>query len=203
MSDETFGRWPAAIHADAEQKKRQKSALDKKLSPLELNVTEQKAVFKGSSASSYETTLDSCSCVDFARRALPCKHMYRLAMELKLFPGIENAVTISPENMRKHVSEALTVDQVMDMISVLSEEEQLDFSGLCNSCGNENKRGPGSIRIGLAQKLSDVGLVRIEKILRVNARVVLSDRISENAIRINRAICKKYPREHEPLVFLY
>lgn len=203
MSDETFGRWPAAIHADAEQKKRQKRALDKKLSPLELNATEQKAVFKGSSASSYETTLNSCTCVDFVREALPCKHMYRLAMELKLFPGIENAVTISPENMRKRVSEALTVDQVMDMISVLSKEEQLDFSALCNYCGNENKRGPGSIRVELAQKLSDMGLVQIEKILRVNARVVLSDRISENAIRIFRAICKKYPREHEPLVFLY
>ena len=32
----------------------------------------------------YETTLRYCTCMDFRKRRLPCKHMYRLAVELKL-----------------------------------------------------------------------------------------------------------------------
>lgn len=30
----------------------------------------------------YRVTLSDCECVDFYRRQLPCKHMYRLALEL-------------------------------------------------------------------------------------------------------------------------
>ena len=32
----------------------------------------------------YMVTLDSCQCVDFQRRGLPCKHMIRLALDLGL-----------------------------------------------------------------------------------------------------------------------
>lgn len=34
----------------------------------------------------YHTTLTSCTCQDFIKRNLPCKHMYRLAAELEIFP---------------------------------------------------------------------------------------------------------------------
>ena len=33
----------------------------------------------------YEVSLESCTCMDFKMRRLPCKHMYKLAKELKLF----------------------------------------------------------------------------------------------------------------------
>ena len=42
--------------------------------------------FKGSKGV-YQTSLNSCGCEDFRRRNIPCKHMYRLALELELIPG--------------------------------------------------------------------------------------------------------------------
>lgn len=36
----------------------------------------------GSDGSAYQVSLNSCECVDFQRRGLPCKHMIRLALEL-------------------------------------------------------------------------------------------------------------------------
>ena len=40
------------------------------------------AVFQGSSGDQYAVSLADCDCADFARRQLPCKHIYRLALEL-------------------------------------------------------------------------------------------------------------------------
>lgn len=34
----------------------------------------------GTCGESYETTLDTCTCEDFQRRGLPCKHIYKLAL---------------------------------------------------------------------------------------------------------------------------
>lgn len=41
-----------------------------------------KAEIEGSKGALYETTLYRCSCPDFQRRSSPCKHMYRLALEM-------------------------------------------------------------------------------------------------------------------------
>lgn len=80
----TFGNWPDEIHEDIEQKKRLTSAMSAKLTPLRIDADSQSGVFAGSAATPYTTTLDSCTCVDFIRRKLPCKHIYRLAIELGL-----------------------------------------------------------------------------------------------------------------------
>lgn len=71
-------------HTDSEQIKRQNRACKKELTPLQINESDNSAVFKGSS-SKYLTTLSNCNCRDFILRKLPCKHMYRLAYELHLF----------------------------------------------------------------------------------------------------------------------
>ena len=58
------------------------SALKKELTPLELSSENQSGRFVGSEGNIYQTTLDSCTCADFAIQgyAQPCKHMLRLAM---------------------------------------------------------------------------------------------------------------------------
>lgn len=38
-----------------------------------------KAVFVGTTGGDYKTTLDKCTCPDFQKREMPCKHMYYLA----------------------------------------------------------------------------------------------------------------------------
>ena len=71
------------IHGDPEQIKRQCRAYDKRLSPLSLSEEKCSAIFQGLSWKQYKTTLSSCSCPDFVHRQKPCKHMYRLAYELR------------------------------------------------------------------------------------------------------------------------
>ena len=66
------------LHNDLEQLKRQKSAC--KLHVVSVDRENQTGIIND-----YEVTLSSCKCVDFGRRKLPCKHMYRLAHELSLF----------------------------------------------------------------------------------------------------------------------
>ena len=48
-----------------------------------------KARIKGKEPQPYEVTLDSCTCKDFERTRHPCKHMYRLALELGLLLSIQ------------------------------------------------------------------------------------------------------------------
>ena len=65
------------------------SALKKDLTPLRLDKETAAAIFGGSGGNLYETSLDSCSCPDFAIQgfAQPCKHMLRLAMEMGEIPS--------------------------------------------------------------------------------------------------------------------
>lgn len=61
-----------------------KKAQDKKYVPIKLDCDAQTASFKGSGKELYNTTPSSCTCLDFATRHQPCKHMYRLQIELGL-----------------------------------------------------------------------------------------------------------------------
>lgn len=77
-----WSRW-ADCHDSIDQKKRLDSAKKSACTPIHLDFTTQTGKFKGSSGK-HTTTLAHCTCIDFNRRKLPCKHMYRLAMELGL-----------------------------------------------------------------------------------------------------------------------
>lgn len=68
-----------------EQIKRIKSAKLTKTAPISIDKANKTGVFSGSGKKPYETTLQSCTCRDFFVRRLPCKHIYRLRMELGLF----------------------------------------------------------------------------------------------------------------------
>lgn len=69
------------IDAAPDQVKRQKSAL--KCKPIEIDFENKCGTFKGSGKNPYHTTLTDCTCRDFFVRRLPCKHMYRLRIELE------------------------------------------------------------------------------------------------------------------------
>ena len=68
------------IDSTPDQIKRQKSA--EKCKPLSIDYEAGTGVFSGSGKTPYETTVDTCTCRDFFVRRLPCKHIYRLRMEL-------------------------------------------------------------------------------------------------------------------------
>lgn len=75
-----FSKWEG-VHGTPDQEKRLKSAKASACTPLSISVEEPSGVFSGSHGT-YQTTLETCTCVDFIRRKLPCKHIYRLAIEL-------------------------------------------------------------------------------------------------------------------------
>ncbi len=70
-------------HDYPSQVDRQVRAREAILTPI--SISGQCAQFQGEE-DQYRTTLLNCSCPDFQQRHKPCKHMYRLAMELDLFP---------------------------------------------------------------------------------------------------------------------
>ncbi len=79
--------WPQEMHGGPEQRKRQASAVDYKMTPLSLDRDSQTCQIQGSGKAPYNVSLVECTCSDFTRRKKPCKHMYRLAMELGIFPA--------------------------------------------------------------------------------------------------------------------
>lgn len=72
--------WLTELHKFPPQLERQCRACSSRYTPLNLSPKDASGRFRGLETD-YCTTLTKCDCVDFQRRALPCKHMYRLAHE--------------------------------------------------------------------------------------------------------------------------
>ena len=87
-SEETWQKWDCEIHESLDAKKWLISAQNADLTPIKVEDKEDKTYgfFQGRNGS-YEISLDFCPCGDFRKRKLPCKHIYRLAMELHLIEG--------------------------------------------------------------------------------------------------------------------
>lgn len=79
MDKENFFLPSNPLHDEADQLKRQNAA-------LKLNVQSVDSAAAIGKINDYDVSLDFCPCIDFSRRHLPCKHMYRLAHELGVFP---------------------------------------------------------------------------------------------------------------------
>lgn len=77
-------RTSSDINNHPDQIKRIQSAKSSKTVPLSIDREAQTGIFSGSGQKPYETTLSSCTCRDYFVRRLPCKHMYRLMIELNL-----------------------------------------------------------------------------------------------------------------------
>ena len=87
MGCNTFGGWPAELHDTPDQQKRIASAKKADTSPSSIDRDTQTGIFPGSGKKPYTTSLTRCTCGFFHSKGLPCKHMYRLAMELGIFDG--------------------------------------------------------------------------------------------------------------------
>lgn len=116
--------WPRETHITDYALKRINSAKSAKLTPLKIDTIDFYGYFQGSSGK-YETFLDSCPCGDFRRSKLPCKHIYRLAMELGLMDNTDtknniNAI-ITPKNERT------SLDETIDLVESLPENVQREL----------------------------------------------------------------------------
>lgn len=80
--------YDADFHSSYQQVAKRMRASDIKKRDVKLNRSEQSATIKGSSFEPYQVTLASCTCADFGYMQQPCKHMYRLATDLGVFPEL-------------------------------------------------------------------------------------------------------------------
>lgn len=102
-----FGPWPEHP-ADADEEKRLASAQQSKTSPLSVDKEHETGVFYGSGKEPYQTSLASCTCNDFVKRKKPCKHIFRLAMELGIIDAAYRRAA-APANETRRRSALQTV----------------------------------------------------------------------------------------------
>ena len=131
----TFGLWDAKIHSSPEQQKRIQTAQSAKTTPTSINKETQTGCFPGSGLEVYQTTLNSCTCADFGYRGLPCKHIYRLAIECGLFPGNVK------QGINKNILDRsqLTLEEAVEAIESLSEDDQCLIMGMLGDALYRNK----------------------------------------------------------------
>ena len=78
----TFGDWPITIHEESAQQSRILRGKNLKTYRIDLVSPGKYQVYdtKYPDAIHFDVTLNSCSCPDFEKRQLPCKHIYYLAI---------------------------------------------------------------------------------------------------------------------------
>lgn len=74
-----FTDFPQRIHTEEEQLSRMRGAMDRWIYLFPSTFTGHSARIMRTSREIYNTSLSTCSCMDFQKRKLPCKHMYHLA----------------------------------------------------------------------------------------------------------------------------
>lgn len=112
--------WKPETHESDYALKRINSAKSAKLTPVEIDTTDFFGYFQGSHGR-YQTFLDYCPCGDFRRSKLPCKHIYRLAIELELMDvETKNDKSLIPVPQ----NERLNLDETINLIETLSADAQ-------------------------------------------------------------------------------
>lgn len=112
-----FGKW-VGVNDSPDQIKRLASAKKSACTPLSLSPEDGGAIFSGSHGT-YSTTLESCTCVDFSRRKLPCKHMFRLAIELG---QIDAPVSSDVRDVKRPRPTGISLSEAVATIEALSSE---------------------------------------------------------------------------------
>lgn len=106
-------------HEYPSQVRRQERAREAMLTPISING--QCARFQGEE-DQYQTTLLTCDCCDFQKRHKPCKHMYRLAMELDLFPRGDMQTDVNAIRIPLSQQPKITADLVVLINSYPAEQ---------------------------------------------------------------------------------
>lgn len=81
-SNNEWSQWSDVCGEAAEARKRR--ALNGELTPVHINLKAKTGTFAGSDGGQYRTTLSGCTCPDFQKRKVPCKHMYYLAIKCNI-----------------------------------------------------------------------------------------------------------------------
>ncbi len=127
-------KWPLETHTTEYAAKRIKSAQSSKLTPVKIDKIDCYGYFQGSHGR-YETFLDYCPCVDFHRSQLPCKHIYRLAIELGLMNiDVDSNIHAIPTPKNEHFD----LDKIIDIVEKLSIDAQKELLRITSNVSSAN-----------------------------------------------------------------
>lgn len=115
MTKESWNVW-GDCHQLPDQQKRLATARTAACTPVSVDQAATSAIFQGKKGR-YVSTLSHCDCEDFRRRSLPCKHIYRLALELGVIPG----------PFSSYRNGGYTWQQVVEIIEQFPEAVQEEF----------------------------------------------------------------------------
>lgn len=120
-----FGKW-IGVNDAPDQIKRLESAKKAACTPLGVSVDECCGVFSGSHGT-YNTTLSDCTCVDFIRRKLPCKHIFRLAIELG---ELREASDSDVRQVKRKAPTGYSLRDAVAILETLSDEGRTSLHGI-------------------------------------------------------------------------
>ena len=147
--------------------KRLKSASEAKLTPLEFDRDNKSAVFSGDHGV-YNTRLNYCTCADFGiqqrkGKNLPCKHILRLAMELRM---IDAPYKTDPSKVKKPI-EKTGYDPFPAAVSILeSSYEAYSLMYRAAQCRHGQSDGSKSLRIVEGKSVPGLDLLLDNDLLR-------------------------------------
>lgn len=144
------------VHNSEDQKKRQASAQKAECTPLSIDADARKGIFSGSHGS-YVTSLEDCICMDFIRRKLPCKHMYRLAMELGVIK--EDAVSDISKIKIPPPIDSITLAEAVALLEGLQSEVQMVFRSFLLEHMYHKKDHVGMVKDARVAQLIYAGLL--------------------------------------------
>jgi len=135
MNVPAFSIWDESIHFSNDQQKRLLSAQKAETTPSTVDRELKSAEFAGSGKNPYHTTLESCTCGDFAKRRLPCKHIYRLAMEC----GVIDAEFKVGTNKNVALAGMLAFEEAAKAVERLNADAQIELKNFlyCYLYGGE------------------------------------------------------------------
>ena len=129
MFREKWNKWGTRLTAEG-QDKRLISAQKAETTPLAVDYENGTGEFSGSSGR-YKTDLHTCTCRDFSIRHAPCKHIYRLAIELGL---LEKAVETDKNKIRVPNIEGFSLKDTIKQLELTSIDAQLVFKNFLYEC---------------------------------------------------------------------
>lgn len=127
-----FGKWDSSVHKEVEQLKRISTASKIKANDIVIDTEEQIAQIKGSDGI-YDVTLDSCTCMDFSIRRLPCKHIYRLASELNLVDELPTINKAAAEAFKATIPDEIARFRTLYENGAISLEKFVKISNALSS----------------------------------------------------------------------
>lgn len=116
-SDRIFINFDDSIHKNDEQQIRMQRALQEDLVFKKITDNKYGGTITGTSGNNYSVSLKFCSCPDFKKRRMPCKHMYKLIMETeraKIYSvgNILEIRKVTSNNMQENVSKKSNTNQI-------------------------------------------------------------------------------------------